>query len=93
MSVDITAQRGRSDLPTFVKGKTMLNDLQELLSTLTVARKELILLTAKEKMLPSNNTLNKIAALAATISSVEAVIANSQGRTPTSGLLTLTARR
>jgi hypothetical protein len=62
-------------------GKMMLEDLEELLSRLTDAQKQLILLSAKAKAFPDNNTLKKIATLALNISSVEAVIADEQNQT------------
>lgn len=52
----------------------MLDDLEELLSRLTGAQKQLVLLSAKAKAFPDNNTLKKIATLALNISAVEAVI-------------------
>ncbi|MBZ9655007.1 hypothetical protein [Phyllobacterium lublinensis] len=55
-------------------GKNMLDDLEELLSRLTDAQKQLVLLSAKAKAFPDNNTLKKIATLALNISAVEAVI-------------------
>lgn len=61
-------------------GKTMLDDLEGLLSRLTDAQKQLILLSAKSKAFPDNNTLNKVATLALNISAVEALIADEQSR-------------
>lgn len=59
----------------------MLDDLEELLSRLTDAQKKLILMSARAKAFPDNNTLTKIATLALNISSVEAVIADAQDQT------------
>jgi hypothetical protein len=59
-------------------GKMMLDDLEELLSRLTDAQKQLILLSAKTKAFPDNNTLKKIATLSLNISAVEAVITDTQ---------------
>ncbi len=56
----------------------MLDDLEELLSRLTDAQKQLVLLSAKTKAFPDNNTLKKIATLALNISAVEAVITDAQ---------------
>ena len=61
-------------------GKKMLDDLEELLSRLTDAQKQLILLSAKSKAFPDNNTLKKIAILALNISAVEALIADARAR-------------
>jgi hypothetical protein len=57
-------------------GKCMLDDLERLLSTLTEAQTQLILLCAKSKSLPDNNTLQKIARLELNIAAVETTIAN-----------------
>ena len=59
-------------------GKKMLDDLEELLSRLTDAQKQLVLLSARTKAFPDNNTLKKIATLALNISAVEAVITDAQ---------------
>ncbi len=56
----------------------MLDDLEELLSRLTDAQKQLVLLSARTKAFPDNNTLKKIATLALNISAVEAVITDAQ---------------
>ncbi len=57
----------------------MLDDLEELLSRLTDAQKQLVLLSAKTKAFPDNNTLQKIATLSLNISAVEAAITDAQG--------------
>lgn len=54
----------------------MLEDLEELLSRLTEAQKQLVLSSAKTKAFPDNNTLNKIATISLNISAVEAVISD-----------------
>ena len=59
-------------------GEVMLDDLEGLLSRLTAAQKQLILLSAKSKAFPDNNTLNKVATLALNISAVEALIADAR---------------
>ncbi|HMF67097.1 MAG TPA: hypothetical protein VK602_05760 [Phyllobacterium sp.] len=59
-------------------GKEMLDDLEGLLSRLTNAQKQLILLSAKSKAFPDNNTLKKVATLTLNISAVEALIADAQ---------------
>jgi hypothetical protein len=59
-------------------GEVMLDDLEGLLSRLTDAQKQLILLSAKSKAFPDNNTLNKVATLALNISAVEALIADAR---------------
>jgi len=58
--------------------KEMLDDLEGLLSRLTNAQKQLILLSAKSKAFPDNNTLKKVATLTLNISAVEALIADAQ---------------
>ncbi|MBB3238170.1 hypothetical protein [Phyllobacterium endophyticum] len=58
----------------------MLGDLEELLSRLADAQKRLILMSAKSRTFPDNNTLQKIAALALNISAVEALISDGQSR-------------
>ncbi|MEK1852924.1 MAG: hypothetical protein AAAC48_13905 [Phyllobacterium sp.] len=57
-------------------GKMMLEDLEELLSRLTEAQKQLVLSSAKTKAFPDNNTLKKIATISLNISAVEAVISD-----------------
>ncbi|RCW79502.1 hypothetical protein C7476_11717 [Phyllobacterium bourgognense] len=42
------------------------------------AQKQLILLSAKSKAFPDNNTLNKVATLSLNISAVEALIADAR---------------
>ncbi len=59
----------------------MLDDLEELLSRLTDAQKQLVLLSARTKAFPDNNTLKKIATLSLNISAVEAVITDAQSIT------------
>ncbi|MDR6633802.1 hypothetical protein J2X72_002602 [Phyllobacterium sp. 1468] len=59
-------------------GEAMLDDLEGLLSRLTGAQKQLILLSAKSRAFPDNNTLNKVATLALNISAVEALIAEAR---------------
>ncbi|QND52430.1 hypothetical protein HB779_11335 [Phyllobacterium sp. 628] len=58
----------------------MQDELGELLSKLSDAQKELIILTAKTNAFPDNNTLRKIATLSLNISAVEALIADTQNR-------------
>ncbi|MBA8901267.1 MULTISPECIES: hypothetical protein [unclassified Phyllobacterium] len=58
----------------------MQDELGELLSKLSDAQKELIVLTAKTNAFPDNNTLRKIATLALNISAVEGLIADTQSR-------------
>ncbi|WP_114432038.1 hypothetical protein [Phyllobacterium bourgognense] len=59
-------------------GEVMLDDLEGLLSRLMDAQKQLILLSAKSKAFPDNNTLNKVATLSLNISAVEALIADAR---------------
>jgi predicted FMN-binding regulatory protein PaiB len=61
-------------------GEVMQDELGELLSKLSDAQKELIVLTAKTNAFPDNNTLRKIATLALNISAVEGLIADTQSR-------------
>ncbi len=61
-------------------GKTMLDDLEGLLSRLEDAQKQLILMSAKSKAFPDNTTMKKVAILALNISAVEALIVDEQGQ-------------
>ncbi|MEP7456836.1 hypothetical protein [Phyllobacterium sp. SB3] len=54
----------------------MLDDLERLLSSLTEAQTQLILMCAKSKAFPDNNTLQKIATLELNIAAVETAIVN-----------------
>lgn len=58
----------------------MQDELGALLSKLSHAQKELIILTAKTNSFPDNNTLRRIATLALNISAVEALITDTQNR-------------
>lgn len=62
----------------------MLSDLEELRDRLKHAQTELLLLTAKAKVLPSDGTLRKIADLEISLGAIEALIDERRAAKPSS---------